>query len=142
MPPHETPSQPTLQRLLGHIAELKGNVAVLQAQKEELEDERDQLLRENRALRRKLTHAQLADGLLTTLDETGPSPDSESSSPVRELYEALPSRFSFPTFFEVAETGGLDTDTARRCLRHFLKRDLLYQEGRQLTKAAPSVAAA
>lgn len=129
-------------RLRGRIAHLKGSMAALQSRTDALEDERNQLRKENQALRRKLTHSRLIDDLLSTLDEEGPNTESASPSAVRRLYECLPPHFSFPAFFDAAEEEGLETDAARRCLQHFLKRQLLYQEGGQLTKEAPSAAAA
>lgn len=141
MSPHNNVLSRTILRgQLSRIANLQESVSALQAEAEDLKEERNQLRKENQALRRKLTHSRLIDDLLTTLNEEGPEEGREVPPTVRALYERLPACFSFPSFFDAAEDDGLDTDTARRCLQHFLNQQLLYQEGDQLTKTAPSAA--
>lgn len=132
----DLPTPTTRLHLLERIETLRDAVQTLRDRVEHLETERTELLEENRVLRRRLTHSQLVDDLLMTLEEEGGSittmPDRPPST--ERLYRVLPSSFSFPAFFQVAEEEGLDTGAARRCLRHFLARDRLVQEGTQLSK--------
>jgi regulator of replication initiation timing len=130
-------STPTARRLLmDRLTALRTRLRRLSARTDELESERDRLRKENRALRQRLTHAQLADDVLRQAaavaedDAASPAP----ATPVRRLYEALPDIVSFSAFFRRAEREGLDADPARRCLRHLLARGLLVQDGGQLTK--------
>ena len=121
--------------LTERIKELEATVRRLRARVSELESDREHLLEENQALRKKVTHAHLADTLLATLDEeedAAPSPEPPSAA--TGLHRALPSSFTFRTFFRVAEREGLDTADARRCLRHLLDRGRLSRDGSRLTK--------
>lgn len=122
--------------LTERIKELEATVRRLRARVSELESDREHLLEENQALRKKVTHAHLADTLLATLDEEDgdAAPAPEAPSAATGLHRALPSSFTFRTFFRVAEREGLDTAGARRCLRHFLDRGRLARDGSRLTK--------
>lgn len=132
----DLPTPATRRHLLERIETLRDAVQTLRDQVGRLETERTELLEENRVLRRRLTHSQLVDDLLVTLEDEGENTRSMPDRPpsVGRLYRVLPSSFSFPAFFRAAEEEGLDTGPARRCLRHFLARDLLVQEGAQLSK--------
>jgi outer membrane murein-binding lipoprotein Lpp len=118
------------------IKELEATVRRLRARVSELESDREHLLEENQALRKKVTHAHLADTLLATLEEEDgdAAPAPEAPSAATGLHRALPSSFTFQTFFRVAEQEGLDTADARRCLRHLLDRGRLARDGSRLTK--------
>lgn len=133
-------STPPARRLLvDRVTALRTRLRRLDARAEELEAERDRLQEENRTLRQRLTRARLADDVLRQAEAVanGDGAPAASSAPARRLYEALPDTGSFASFFRVAERQGMNTDAARRSLRHFLARDLLVQEGAQLTKPAP-----
>jgi len=121
--------------LTERIEELEATVQRLRRRVAKLKSDREHLLEENQALRKKVTHAHLADTLLATLDEeedAAPSPEPPSAA--TGLHRALPSSFTFRTFFRVAEREGLDTADARRCLRHLLDRGRLSRDGSRLTK--------
>jgi regulator of replication initiation timing len=122
--------------LTERIEELEETVRRLRSRVSELESDREHLLEENQALRKEVTHAQLADTLLAALeaerDDAVPTP--EASSAAAELHQALPPSFTFRTFFRVAEREGLDTADARQCLRHLLDRGRLSRDGSRLTK--------
>lgn len=135
----ERSTRPTHPLLVDRITALRTRVQELRAQTEKLEAQRDRLRDENRSLRRRLTRTQLADDVLRQAEAVvGPEEDEEQASEAHRLYEALPDTGSFTSFFRVAEREGLDTAAARRCLRHFLGRELLVQEGGQLAKQAPA----
>jgi predicted nuclease with TOPRIM domain len=125
--------------LVEQIERLQSVIYQLRARVDALETERDRLREENQGLRKKVTHTQLVDGLLDTLDEVEGPPDSPSEAPAvaTDLHRALPATCTFQTFFRVAEQEGLDTDDARQCLRNLLDRGRLTQEGSRLTKQAP-----
>ena len=103
---------------------------------EELETEREALLEENRTLRRELTQLRLLSDMEKTVEEieeeTGRVP--AAPPPAEDLYALLPPSFAFPVFFRIAESKGLDTAEARRCLLHFLAEDRVVQEGSRLVK--------
>lgn len=122
--------------LTERIKELEATVRRLRARVSELESDREHLLEENQALRKKVTHAHLADTLLATLEEEDGDAASapEVPSAATGLHRALPPSFTFQTFFRVAEQEGLDTADARQCLRHFLDRGRLARDGSRLTK--------
>lgn len=118
---------------IDRITELRERIRALRSEVADLKAERDQLREENQALRRDLTHARLMDDLMSSIG--GASEDDEAVlQQARSLYQTLPSTCSFSGFFQVAEEKGIETEAARRCLRHFLSRELLVQEGGQLTK--------
>jgi len=130
-------STPPARRLLvDRVTALRTRLRRLSDRTEELEAERNRLREENRTLRQRLTRARLADDVLRQAESVvaGDEAPAASPAPVRRLYEALPDTGSFASFFRVAEREEMNTDAARRCLRHFLARDLLVQEGAQLTK--------
>lgn len=123
--------------LVDEIERLKRTIRELRACSEDLEAERQQLLRENRRLRREITVSQLIEDLEASIEPAdgrdGTEPDT--SPPVADrLYEQLPDHLPFPKFFQVAEEEGLDATTARRCLVYFLSKDLLVQTGARLRK--------
>jgi len=128
MSAHETRAE-----FIGRIAELRERVRELRAETEDLEAKRDQLREENQSLRRDLTHFRLMDDLMG-LQETGTEDKETGRQQARSLYQVLPPTCSFSTFFRTAEDEGLETEEARRCLRHFLSRGLLVQQGGQLAK--------
>ena len=130
----------TRAEFIGRITELRERVRALRAEAADLRAERDQLREENQALRRDLTHSRLMDDLMRSLGDKAEG-DETGSKQARFLYQALPLTCSFSEFFRVAEENGIETDTARQCLRHFLGRELLVQEGGQLTKQAQALAA-
>jgi regulator of replication initiation timing len=118
------------------MASLEETVEELKAQNETLKAEREQLLEENRALRRELTQRRLLSDMEGTIDdikdETGRLP--AAPPPADDLFTLLPSSFAFPVFFQIAESRGLGTDEARRCLLHFLAEERVMQEGSRLVK--------
>jgi regulator of replication initiation timing len=121
--------------LAGRIEKLEETVRRLRSRVAELESDREQLLEENQALRKEVTHARLVDTVLTTLeDESDAASTPEAPSAAAGLHQALPPSFTFRTFFRVAEREGLDAADARRCLRHFLDQGCLTRDGSRLTK--------
>jgi hypothetical protein len=116
------------------MATADATVQALTDRTETLEEECARLRRENQRLRRELTHAQLMHDLPGADDEAEAASTESRSPTARRLYRALPASVSFRGFFEAAEREGMGTDEARRCLRHFLARDLLVQDGARLTK--------
>jgi FtsZ-binding cell division protein ZapB len=137
----KTPIPPTRaehDRLVEKVATLKATVDELRSRNETLEDEREDLLEENRMLRQKLTHTLLLDGFKDAIDsietETGQLP--AAPPPAERLYQTLPSSVSFAEFFRIADSTALDMDAARQCLLHFLAKDLLVQDGSRLVKQA------
>lgn len=108
----------------------------LEARIDELESEREALLEENRSLRRQVTQMRLLSDMEDTIDtieeETGRRP--AAPPPADDLYALLPPSFAFPVFFRIAESRGLDSDEARRCLLHFLGTDRIVQKGSRLVK--------
>lgn len=118
------------------VAALQETVEELQSRTEKLEAERDQLLEENRTLRREITQMRLLSDMEETIDtieeETGNLP--AAPPPAEDLYALLPPSFAFPVFFKIADSNGLDTAEARRCLLHFLAKDLVVQRGSRLVK--------
>jgi regulator of replication initiation timing len=135
------PSQTEHDRFIEKIAALKETVVELRARTSELKEEREQLLEENRALRHEITQLRLLQELEDSIDaiedETGQLPAAPPSA--EHLYTLLPPSFSFPVFFRIAESQGLETDEARRCLLHFLAKDLIAQEGSRLVKTQKAV---
>jgi regulator of replication initiation timing len=119
-----------------NVAALRETIEELQSRNERLEAERDQLLEENRALRREMTQMRLLSDMEESIDaieeETGHLP--AAPPPAEDLYALLPPSFAFPVFFEVADSNGLDTAEARRCLLHFLAKDRVVQQGSRLVK--------
>jgi len=132
-----TSAHGTQAEFIGRIAELRERVQELRAETENLEAERDQLREENQSLRRDLTHFRLLDDLMG-LQETETEDKETGGQQARSLYQVLPPTCSFSTFFQAAEDKGLETDAARRCLRHFLSQGLLVQQGGQLAKREPA----
>ncbi len=131
-----SPPRAETDRSADRVAALEETVEKLRARTEELRRERDQLLEENRALRQNVTHLRLLHDLEESIDDieekTGRLP--AAPPPSDHLYTLLPSTFSFPVFFGIAESQGIDTDEARRCLLHFLAEELIVQEGSRLVK--------
>jgi len=118
------------------VAALRETVEELQTRTEKLEAERDRLLEENRSLRREMTQMRLLSDMEESIDaieeETGHLP--AAPPPAEDLYALLPPSFAFPVFFKVADSNGLDTAEARRCLLHFLAKDRIVQKGSRLVK--------
>jgi regulator of replication initiation timing len=134
-----TSARKTRAEFIERITELHERVRALRTERENLETERDQLREENQSLRRDLTHFRLMDDLMG-LRETE-TEEEAGGQQARSLYQSLSPTCSFSEFFRVAEENGIETDTARQCLRHFLGRELLVQEGGQLTKQEQALAA-
>jgi regulator of replication initiation timing len=130
------PPPTTRHQLVERITELNETVRRQRTRIEDLEADRNRLRRENQSLRRRLTHARLLESVLemarSSEEESEPTPESVRSA--RRLYHALPDTCSFPTFFRIADRQDLSVDEARRCLRHFLTRGLLVQEGTRVSK--------
>jgi regulator of replication initiation timing len=136
---NKRPTLTTRHRLVARMATADATVQELTDRTETLEEECARLRQENRRLRRELTHAQLIHDLPGADDETeAPSTESPPAT-ARRLYRALPASVSFRAFFEAAEQEGMGADEARRCLRHFLARDLLVQDGARLAKRAAAI---
>jgi hypothetical protein len=122
-------------RLYEKIARLHASLQALRRTSEDLEADRQRLLEENRNLRRRITVSTLVEDLersIASRDAEGP--DEVVPPPAERLYRALPSRFSFPHFFQAANDERLDTRTARRCLAHYLANGALVQTGAYLEK--------
>jgi regulator of replication initiation timing len=126
----------TRAKLLERIESLMDAVEKLRTQNHHLEEERNDLQEENRALRRDLTESRLINHLEQSMPNVEEDGQSEQDPPplAERLYEALPSSFSFPVYFQVAEDEDLDMDAARRCLQHFLMENQLVREGSRLRK--------
>ena len=122
------------------IARLHASVQSLRRTSEDLEADRQRLLEENRALRRRITVSTLIDDLEQTIEPVDTDRAQENvPPPAKRLYHDLPDRFSFPHFFQVAEDAQLDTATARRCLAHYLTNGALVQSGAYLEKSGGSL---
>jgi regulator of replication initiation timing len=135
-----TSARKTRAKFIERITELRERVRALRTERENLETERDQLREENQSLRRDLTHFRLMDDLMG-LRETETEDEKTGGQQARSLYQSLSPTCSFSEFFRVAEEEDVGTDAARRCLRHFLNRELLVQQGGQLAKRQPASAA-
>lgn len=123
--------------LVDEIERLKGTIRELRACSEDLEAERQQLLRENRRLRREVTLSRLIEDLEASIESIDGMDNNEPEATppaVDRLYEGLPDRFPFPSFFQIAEEMEIEASTARRCLLYFLSEDLLVQRGARLRK--------
>jgi regulator of replication initiation timing len=132
IPPTRTEPDRGTDAAVGHTETVEN----LRDRIEKLEAEREALLEENRALRRELTQLRLLSDMEKTIEEieeeTGRVP--AAPPPAEDLYALLPSSFAFPVFFQIAESRGLDTAEARRCLLHFLAEDRVVREGSRLVK--------
>ena len=130
------PSRAEPSRATGAATEREETIEALRARVDELEAEREQLLQENRSLRRELTQmrllSEMEEAIETIEEETGQLP--AAPPPAEDLYALLPPSFAFPVFFRIAESRGLGTDESRRCLLHFLAGDRIVQEGSRLVK--------
>lgn len=142
-PSEQQSDRPLIGRLYETIARLHATVQSLRASGEELEAECRRLLDENQKLRRRATRSALLDDFEAPPNRAAPQDEDAPETPAtdalippqaRRFYRQLPGRFPFPTFFRLAEAGGLDTSTARRCLMHYLLEDLLVQSGAYLEK--------
>lgn len=124
------------EELHERIARLHAAVQELLAATEDLEADRQRLLRENRALRRTATLSALIDDLEDSLESRLDEERSNGVAPpfAEHLYQQLPSQFSFPLYFEIVQKEGVDSDTARRCLVHYLREHRLVQSGAYLEK--------
>lgn len=124
-----------VERLYEKIARLHASVQALRRTSEELEADRQQLLEENRSLRRRLTVSMLVEGVDRSEETTGADdPGKAVPPPADRLYQLLPSRFSFPSFFQTAANEQIETVTARHCLAHYLAEGRLVQSGAYLEK--------
>lgn len=126
-----------IDQLYERIARLHATVQELRNAREELKADQQRLLEENRSLRRKLTLSNLIEELessVGTVSETEVDVDPTAPLPANELYQQLPSRLSFPLFFQIAKDEQIETDTARRCLVHYLHEGLFVQSGAYLEK--------
>ena len=129
--------QDLIARLYERIARLHAVIQDLRRTSADLEADRQRLLEENRALRRRVTLSILIEDLEATVtNERGNADTLEPSAPrpADRLYQQLPARFSFPFFFQVATGEQIETDAARRCLLHYLSEDMLVQSGAFLEK--------
>ena len=137
IPPARATDDPPLQS----VAALEKAVEELQNRNDDLKTERDRLREENRSLRKEVTHLRLLHELEDSIDaieaETGGLP--AAPPPAEHLYTLLPPSFSFPVFFEIADSRELGTDEARRCLLHFLAKDLIVQKGSRLVKTQKTI---
>lgn len=126
-----------ITRLYERIARLDAIGQELRSTTENLEADRQRLLEENRALRRKVTLSTLVDDLKVTLTNGIDDADTIEPSaprPVDRLYQQLPPRFSFSRFFQVASKADIETEVARRCLTYYLGEEMLAQSGAYLEK--------
>jgi hypothetical protein len=129
------PDRVLITRLYEKIARLHASVQSLRRTGKDLEADRQRLLDENRALRRRLTVSTLIEDLDRSIDSVDEDePDAVVPSPAERLYRRLPARFSFPHFFRVADDENLETTTARQCLAHYLAEGVLTQSGAYLSK--------
>ena len=123
-------------RLYEKIARLHASVQALRRTSADLEADRQRLLEENRALRRRVTVSTLIEDLEQSIESIDPDgPHEVIPPPAKRLYAELPDRFSFPQFFRIAENEQLETATARRCLAHYLAEGVLVQSGAYLEKS-------
>lgn len=137
--PRSSPNSDLVARLYERIARLHAVIQELRSTGEDLEADRERLLEENRALRRKVTLSTLIEDLEATTTnekENGDTLEPSAPRPAARLYQQLPTRFSFPLFFQVAADERIETDTARRCLIHYLTEEMLVQSGAYLEKTA------
>ena len=134
------PSRMEPDRSVDRVVVLEETIDELRTRIDELKRERDQLLEENRDLRQKVTHLRLLHEPEEAIDDIEQKTTQLPAAPPPSdhLYTLLPPTFSFPVFFEIAESQGVDTDKARRCLLHFLAEDLIVQEGSPLVKQQKS----
>jgi hypothetical protein len=140
--------------LYEEIARLHATIQSLRATGETLEAECRRLLEENQKLRRQATLSAYADDLDLAFRQVGreeeasensdagaknaAGPQASSLLPIppqaERFYRQLPGRFTFPSFFHLAEAAGLGKRPARRCLMHYLVEELLVQSGAYLEK--------
>lgn len=127
--------QDLVARLYEKIARLHASVQALRRTSADLEADRQRLLEENRALRRRITVSTLIEDLERSIESVDPDGiDAIGPPPAQRFYRQLPERFSFPQFFQVAEDENLETATARHCLAHYLAEGMLVQSGAYLEK--------
>jgi regulator of replication initiation timing len=127
-------------RLYERIARLHAVIRELRSTSEDLEADRERLLEENRALRRKVTLSTLVEDLEATITNEMSDADAiepSAPTPADRLYHQLPRRFTFSHFFRTAGDENIETETARRCLIHYLTEEMLVQSGAHLEKTAP-----
>jgi hypothetical protein len=129
------PTRTDADRTTRTATALAKTVEALRSRVGELEAERERLLEENRTLRREITQMRLLDDMKDALEE---DPEPPAPPPADALYALLPSSFTFPVFFQLADSRGLDSEETRRCLLHFLAEDRIVQEGPRLVKQDPS----
>ena len=128
--------QDLVESLYEKIARLHASVQVLRRTSADLEADRQQLLEENRALRRRITVSTLIEDLEQSIESVAPDGvDAIGPPSAQRLYQQLPDRFSFLHFFRVAEDEQLETTTARHCLAHYLAEGALVQSGAYLEKS-------
>lgn len=120
--------------LFEEMQRLREAVDTLTRRNRELAEQRQDLLEENRALRREATLVRLYEDL-----SLHAGPDDEARVAVlppdaERLYRRLPVTFTFPLFFQRADAEGIEPEDARTCLLYFLKRSALSQTGSRLEK--------
>lgn len=136
-PRNPAPRPATVEELHERIATLHAMIQQLRTVRTDLENERQRLLKENRALRREATLSALMKDLDVSGDALGdgePAGDDTSPLPAEVLFDRLPARFSFPLYFKRVQDEGIDSETARRCLVHYLREGRLVQNGAYLKK--------
>lgn len=124
--------QATLSWLFDEVDRLRRLLHETNARRRALEDERQELLQENRRLRREATLVRLYEDL-GSRNSTGDGVQAPPST-AATLYRSLPTPCTFADFFGRAEANGVDTSTARECLRYFLRTKMLAATGSQLEK--------
>lgn len=136
-----TPDRVQRAQSADDIEGLKKTIETLRSRVEELEAERERLLKKNRALRREMTQSRLLSQLEEPVDShasTDKEAPSRAEQTTEQLYHLLPPSFTFSEFFQLATSEGFDTEEARRCLRVYFSKSLIDQKGSRLTKKRDS----
>ncbi|PEN13546.1 hypothetical protein CRI94_09550 [Longibacter salinarum] len=118
-------------------ARLRAEVKRLKRENERLTKERRALIRENRSLRREATLVRLYrahDDQHETAEIGEKAELSPIPAPAADLYDRLPTSFTFANYFRFAAKAQLDSQTARSCLTYYLDEGLLIQVGSRLRK--------
>lgn len=120
------------------IEGVRENMSQLLDEMERLREENERLRQENKALREEVTLVRIFEDVSEQEEEF---PIEDPASIPREayaLYRRLPRTFKFADFFQLADRFGMDASTARDCLLHFLREDMLQQKGARVEKGGGS----
>lgn len=114
--------------------DLQERLAWLSKEVEQLQEDNERLLGENRSLREEVTLARLFRDVDAAPEGFGlPAVVPKMA---HEFYDGLPEHFSFTDFFHRAGHFGLTVETAKDYLIVFFRENMLTQRGARLEKTA------